>query len=370
MADDVLIFKGSTQATIGLEWELQILDRHSLDLSNRIQWLLQALPELPWIKPEFIQSWVEIASKVCTSLEELKTHIESLLTELKRICQRLDLGLCGAGTHPFCRRLALITPLPRYLQQKSKYQYLARSQITFATHVHLGMPDAETALALMRELKSYLPVLIGLSANSPFWCGHETGFACYRQRILATGRSYGIPPSFSDWAQFCRFFAVMKRARVFETLRDIHWDIRPRPDLGTLEVRVMDAQSNLWDTLAIAAFIQGLAAYCLETPPTLRPSILPRPLPWWLEKENYFQATRLGADARYVDAQGSVGSLRSIIEALFHILLAKAKAEQRPYLCHLHRRLQHGLGWQRQHKVFRATGRFTSVVDELVAELC
>jgi carboxylate-amine ligase len=370
MADDPLIFKGSKRATIGLEWELQILDRETLDLTDRVQPLIEALPKVPWIKPEFIQSCVEIASKVCTSLEELKAHLEALLTELMRVCRELNLCLCGAGTHPFCRRLALVTPLPRYLQQKSMYGYLARSQITFATHVHLGMPDAETALTLMRELKAYLPVLIALSANSPFWRGFATGFACYRQRILASGRSYGIPPAFSDWAQFCHFFTIMKRAGVFETLRDIHWDIRPRPDLGTLEVRVMDAQSNLRDTLAIAAFIQGLADYFLDTPPEFRPSILPRPLPWWLEKENYFQATRLGTEARYIDDQGSVYPLSAIIESLFRILLAKARAEQRPYLCHLQRRSLEGLGWRRQLQTFRVTGRLAAVAAGLVAELC
>ncbi len=366
----MITFQGSKQATIGLEWELQILDRRSLDLTDRIQPLLQALPEVPWIKPEFIQSCVEIASKVCTSLAELAAHLQALLTDLGRICRELDLCLCGAGTHPFCRRLALITPLPRYLEQKSMYGYLARSQITFATHVHLGVPDAEAALTLMRELKAYLPVLIALSANSPFWRGYETGFACYRQRILACGRSYGIPPTFSNWAQFCRFFALMGRAGVFETIRDIHWDLRPRPDLGTLEVRVMDAQSSLLDVLAIAAFIQCLAAYFQDTPPELRPSILPRPLPWWLEKENYFQATRLGAGARYIDDQGIVHSLSSIIESLFQVLLPKAHAEQRLYLCHLRQRSLDGLGWQRQLRVFHATRRLTSVTDGLVAELC
>ncbi len=370
MADDLLSFKSTKQVTIGLEWELQILDRQSLDMSDRVQPLLEALPGVPWVKPEFIQSCVEIASKVCTSVTELKAHLEAVVQQLKPICRELGLCLCGAGTHPFCQRLALITPLPRYLKQKSLYRYLARSQMTFATHVHLGMPDAETALGLMREFKAYFPVLIALSANSPFWRGYETGFACYRQRILASGRSYGIPPSFSDWAQFCRFFAVMRRAQVFESLRDIHWDVRPRPDFGTLEVRVMDAQSSLRDALAIAAFIQALADYFLDTPPALRPSILPKPLPWWLEKENYFQATRLGSGARYIDDQGGIHPLREIIDVLFQVLLVRAGRELRPYLCHLHQRWLEGLGWQRQLQAFRASGRLAAVVAELVAELC
>lgn len=368
MAEEKLVFRGSSRATLGVEWELQILDRASLDLSDKVLPVLDALPGIPWVKPEFIQSCVEIASKVCADIEELKSHLEGVLTELKRTCGALNLCLCGAGTHPFCRRLGLITPLPRYLRQKAQYRYLARSQITFATHVHLGVPDAETALTLMRELKAYLPVLIALSANSPFWRGFATGFACYRQRILASGRSYGIPPSFSSWEQFCQFFAVMTKAKVFETVRDIHWDLRPRPDLGTLEVRVMDAQSCLGDILAIAAFIQALAGYFLAIPPRFRPAILPRPLPWWLERENYFQASRLGTTAPYIDDRGEVYPLSRIIEALFEVLLAEAEASQKLYLRHLEQRLVKGLGWQRQLRVFHATGQSAAVAAELVAE--
>ncbi|GAB4351755.1 MAG: glutamate--cysteine ligase [Methylohalobius crimeensis] len=370
MPDKSLAFQGSKRATLGLEWELQILDRHRLDLADRAIPVLEAFPGMAWIQPELIQSCVEIASKVCSDLHQLEAHLRSLLTELSRRCGELDLVLCGAGTHPFCRRLGLITPLPRYLRQKSVYGYMARNQITFANHVHLGVPDGETALTLMRELKPYLPILIALSANSPFWRGYETGFACYRQRILAAERSFGIPPTFSDWKQFCDFFALTRRAGIFENIHDIHWDLRPRPHLGTLEVRVMDAQSNLRDAIALAAFIQVLADFLLDTPPDARPPGLPRLLPWWLEKENYFQATLRGEDAGWVDDGGGVHSLRAMIESLLQILLARSNPRQRPYLSHLQRRLEEGVGWQRQLRMFSSTRRLAAVTAGLVAELC
>ncbi len=369
MTADVLIFQASEPFTLGVEWELQLLDAHDLNLADRVMPVLEVFPGNQWIKPEFIQSCVEINSKVCHDVIQLEDHLGEVLADLCRHCEPLGLRLCGAGTHPFCRRLALITPLPRYLRHKATYGYLARSQITYAMHVHLGMPDAEKALALMRDLKVYLPVLIALSANSPFWRGYETGFACYRQRILASGRSFGIPPTFSDWEQFCHFFAVARRAGVFEDVRDIHWDLRPQHRLGTLEVRVMDAPSCLKDVVAIAVFILCLARYLVDTPPLQRPGILPEPLPWWLEKENYFQATRLGSAANHIDAQGGVRPLTAIIETLFDLLLTKAAVDQQTHLLHLRQRHQQGLGWQRQWQTFREEGQLQSVTRLLVHEL-
>ncbi len=369
MGAEALIFQPSASFTLGVEWELQLLDIADLNLVPRILPVLDLFPDNPWIKAEFIQSCVEINSRVCKDIVQLESHLGQVLKDLNQRCKTLGLCLIGAGTHPFCRRLALITPLPRFLCHKATYGYLARSQITFATHVHLGMPDGETALALMRDLKAYLPVLIALSANSPFWRGYETGFACYRQRILASGRSYGIPPVFADWKQFCRFFQVARRAGVFDQIRDIHWDLRPRPKLGTLEVRVMDSQSCLKDVVAIAVFVHSLARYLASTPMNDRPEILPGPLPWWLEKENYFQANRLGAMASHIDSQGRVRPLSEIIEVLFELLLANMERAHQGHLLHLYRRYQKGVGAQRQLHAFHQCGHIQCVTRQLVQEI-
>ena len=369
MAADLLLFQPSKAFTIGVEWELQLLDADHLDLAPRALPVLELFPDNPWIKPELIQSCVEINSKVCDDIVQLKDHLGDLLANLHRRCESLGLKLCGAGTHPFCRRLALITPLPRYLREKADYGYMARSQITYAMHVHLGMPDAEVALTLMREIKAYLPVLIALSANSPFWRGYETGFACYRQRILASGRSYGIPPAFSTWDQFCQFFEVTRRAGVFQQIREIHWDLRPRPRLGTLEVRVLDSQPCLKDVVAVAVFVRCLARYLVNTQVEQRPAILPTPIPWWLEKENYFQATRRGSLASYIDADGGVRPLSDIIEVLFDLLLKRVEKNHQNYLHYLHRRFRNGLGWQRQLHAYHESRQLPSVVRHLIQEL-
>ena len=114
--------------------------------------------------------------------------------------------------------------------------------LTFAQHVHVGMPSGDEAVAIAKMLKPYLPILLALSANSPFWQGYDTGYASFRQRLLASRETYGLPPSFKNWQDFVNFFDSVKHAGVVETIRDLHWDLRLQPHWGTLEVRVMDTQ--------------------------------------------------------------------------------------------------------------------------------
>lgn len=241
--------------------EFQIIDMESLDLTDRIMKLMELYPDSANIKPEFIQNTVEVASDICTSLPELESQVKQMVLELLGNCHDLGFTLCGAGTHPFSEQLAILTPLPRYLRMEQTSAFLAHNQITFSTHVHIGMTSGDEAISIMRQLKAYLPLLIALSASSPFWRGYDTGFASYRHRILAATRSYGIPPSFENWQFFNDFFDASQQAGVFETINDIHWDIRPRPHLGTLEIRVMDAQATVAEAAALAGLVRAIVYF-------------------------------------------------------------------------------------------------------------
>jgi carboxylate-amine ligase len=138
-------FKASQAMSVGLEQELQLLDASSLDLANGILPLMELYPDSPYVKPEFIQNTVEVTSKVCHTLRELEDHLRAVVSDVRSRCQELGMALCGAGSHPFCKRLAIITPLPRYVQIGESAGYLGRTQITFATHVHIGMSSGEAA---------------------------------------------------------------------------------------------------------------------------------------------------------------------------------------------------------------------------------
>lgn len=355
-----------------MEMELQLLDATSLDLKEGIIPVLKLFQDNSHIKAEFIQNSVEVASDVCPDVAALERDMRSRVADLLNGCAALNMRLASAGTHPFGRRLALITPAPRYraLERQAGAGYFSHTQIVFATHVHLGMPDGDEAIRLMGELKPYLPVILAISANSPYWRGHDTGFAAYRHRILAATRSYGQPPDFPDWAAFTKAFEGMVRAGAFETINDIHWDLRPRPALGTLEVRIMDAQITVAHAAQLAAFVRALVRYLRATrdDPVSRPL---QPVPWWVLKDNCYMASRFGRAARFIlEPDGRTVPMRTLIVGLFDRLLEHADAYgERHYLDQLAQRCQAGLDYDLQRAENDDRGSLTGVVERLVSTL-
>jgi carboxylate-amine ligase len=328
-------------------------------------------PGSPYVKPEVIQNTVEVASKVCASFPELGTHLRTIVAELQESCMALGMALCGAGTHPFGRRLALITPKQRYLHIEQEEGLSAHTQITFAAHVHLGMRSGEETIRIMEELRAFLPLLLAVSANSPFWRGYKTGHACYRQRILAAARTYGIPPSFGGWDEFVHFFDVGRRAHAFETIKDIHWDIRPQPALGTLEVRLMDMQPTVGEAIDLAAFVRALCKYLSRIPQAERPASMPRTLPWWFEKQNHYQAAHLGLEAACIhDEDGSLVPIATLFDDVSETIseIAEELGLLRQ-LKRLRRRVEEGVGYVRQRRVWRETQSMQEVVTTLRDEL-
>ncbi len=310
-------FNPSPRHTLGVEWELQLLDAETLDLSDGILPLMEFFPGATFVKPEFIQSCVELNSCVAEHSDEAVAHLRLSLEHLFRRTAELDMCLCGAGTHPFGRRLALITPLPRFRLLEETAGYLAYTQITFSTHVHIGMASGDQAMRVMARLVPALSAFIALSANSPFWRGHLTGHAAYRHRILAAAPNYGLPETFENWRAFADFLQAARRASMIESFKDIHWDLRPHPDFGTLEVRVMDAASNLRAVHGLVAFARCLAVGLADAPSREIAELLPTGLPHWIGKQNCFRASLLGLDAEYItDADGAHRPLRDVVADL------------------------------------------------------
>jgi carboxylate-amine ligase len=356
---------------IGMELEFQLLDAGTLDLVDGILPLMDLYQGSPYVKPEVIQNTVEVASRVCCTIPELEEHLRGLVAGLQENCRRLGMTLCGAGTHPFGRRLALITPRPRYMQIEQREGLPAHTQITFSAHVHLGMNSGEEAIRIMEELKPYLPLLIAVSANSPFWRGYDTGHACYRHRILGAARTYGSPPSFGGWDEFVRFFDVGRKAEAFETIRDIHWDIRPQPALGTLEVRLMDTQPTVEEAIDLAAFVRVLVAYLARVLEAERPAGLPGPLPWWFEKQNHYQAAHLGVEAMCIhDNDGTLVPMATLFTYVADALSEIAdELELSRQVERLRSRVMTGVGYVRQRRVWRRTHSMQEVVAALTREL-
>ena len=320
-------FTGSSDYTVGAEWELHLLDRNSLDLTPGIGSIMEIYPNDRRVKPEFVQSCVELNSNVCANATELRQDLLGLVTEVDRKCRQYGMLLAAAGTHPTCRRLAIITPLPRYKMIESRNGFSAHAQVTFATHVHVSVESGNEAVDSMAILTPTLPVLIALSANSPFWRGHQTGYACYRQRLLAASPSFGRPPTFSDWSEFAEFFAMAHRAGSIQTIKDVHWDIRPHPTYGTVEIRVMDAQTTVAEIARLAALIRTLMVFIRNNSRPVVEHLLLRSISPWADRENYFRAAHWGLQSEMiVDRHGATLPIRSIADRMIDALLPTAAA--------------------------------------------
>jgi carboxylate-amine ligase len=367
----VVRFNPSPEPTVGVEWELQLLDPTTCDLIDGIMPLMEFFPSAEFVKPEYIQSCVELNSKICADSAEVARDLSVTLSRALRRCTELEMRLCGGGTHPFCRRLALITPLPRYKHIAATAGLLSHMQITFSTHVHVGLPSGDDAMRVMSRLIPAVPVFVAMSANSPFWRGHETGHVAYRHRILAAAPNYGLPTRYGSWAEFDAFLTAAKRCGMISSFKDIHWDIRPHPDFGTLELRAMDSVSTLENLRALTAFARALMLALADAGDDDVAEVLPAGLPLWAELENRYRASRVGLDAEYiVDAAGGKRPIRELAAELIDFSIGTAGGYgETEGLSMARTLLDKGSDHLEQLEAYRKTNLVRSVVEALSERL-
>jgi carboxylate-amine ligase len=358
-------FQTSRPDTVGLELELQIVDAETLDLVDGIVPILARFPDRNHVKPEFTQTTVEIVSSPFDAIPPLDRQVRGVFSELATIGRELGMLFAGGGTHPFSVHPAEVTPDPRYHRIKKEAGFLAQDKITFATHVHVGVPDPGTMMQLFRSLSGCLPALVALSANSPYWYGQWSGFAAYRHRALASSRSYGVPPQIPSWSALQRFYREAIRSGMIESMCDLHWDIRPRPTLGTVEIRTMDAQSTIREAVGFAALVRALAHYFRTTPPAERAAGLPSPVPVWFERENHFRATRKGLEASYIDADAEVRPLREVTGRLLEVAGEVTRTLGEHEYFEVVEELFQWPGHQRQRALLEQTGSFAGLVGAM-----
>lgn len=366
-------FHPSELTSVGMELEYQLLDAETLEQTEGIESVIEVFEETERIQPELIQNSVELVSRPCPSFEHLEGELKGLLKRLIATCEELGIAVCGSGTHPFSRRWASVTERERFRKLESTAAYMTHTQILFAQHVHLGMSTRREMLDATRRLRTYLPMLVALSANSPFWRGHRTSFGSFRQRVGAMTRSYCPPPSFQDWWEFQDFVDSARHGQMMETMKDIHWQVRPRPELGTVEVRVMDTPSTLEEALQVAAFLQVLAMQLKDGWP--EDDRLPREIPDWMLQENLFRAAHDCMEAKsMIGRRGHQSSLRrqflAVMETLEPLIEELGHGER---LGRLRERVvdkeARQPGYLRQLKVFEETDSLRRVTEVLVEQL-
>jgi glutamate---cysteine ligase / carboxylate-amine ligase len=248
--------------TIGVEEELMIVEPEGYDLVPGIERVLEALPaELEGqVKPELLQPVLEIATKPRESVAAAGTELATLRRTVCGIVEELGFCIAAAGTHPYARwEEQAVVERRRYKELAGELGMIARRELIFGTHVHVAIEGADRAIYVADGIRLFIPLLLALSANSPFWRGWPTGLASARTPVFRPFPRSGVPPHYSDWKTYCERVELMMRAGAIEDYTYMWWDVRPHPKLGTVETRIFDQQTRLDYTVALAALTASLA---------------------------------------------------------------------------------------------------------------
>ncbi|WP_435628566.1 YbdK family carboxylate-amine ligase [Candidatus Ferrigenium straubiae] len=314
-------FKTSQSLTLGVELELQLINLTDFDLSAACPDMLHLLRRSAFpgnVTPEITDSMIEIATDVHTGHDGLLNQLQSIRDTLVRAGDRLNVGVCGGGTHPFQRWFERrIFPKPRFKEVSALYGYLAKQFTVFGQHVHIGCSSGDEALFLLHALNRYVPHFIALSASSPYFQGGDTLFNSARLNSVFAFPLSGRAPFILRWAEFERdYFAKMEHTGVVRSMKDFYWDIRPKPEYGTIELRVCDTPLTVERAAALACYLQALCRHLLT-----RAEAPPAEDDYLVYNYNRFQACRFGLDGSLVHPKShETLSLREdILATLRHI---------------------------------------------------
>ena len=293
-------FKG-TPFTLGIEEELMICDADSLELAQGIEQILVALPgELPGkVKPELMQSVLEIATEPCGSVAEARDQLGELRRVVRQVAGGLGMAIGAAGTHPSALyEDQLIVDRERYQELAAELGWIAEQELIFGTHVHIGIDDPEKAIYVADGMRGYLPLLLGMSTNSPLWRGKATGMMSSRTPVFRAFPRVGIPPYYGSWEIYSHRVEQMMKGGAIPDYTYLWWDVRPHPNFGTVELRVFDQQTRLEHTIGFAALSQSLAHRLTTDFEEGVPSI---EHPHELIDDNKVRASLVGIEGKLID---------------------------------------------------------------------
>jgi glutamate---cysteine ligase / carboxylate-amine ligase len=364
----------SAGPTLGVEWEVQLIDAKTRLLRQDASTVLAGLPGLlesgehPKMRYELMQSTIEVVTGICGTVAEAKSDLALSLKDLQRAAEPHDIVLASSGTHAISHwRDGKMAPSQRYAELVQEIQYPSRRLQTMAVHVHVGLRDEHRAMPVINALAVYLPHLLGLSASSPYWCGEDTGLASSRSVVFGSLPHAGPPLGLPDWKSFEDYMASQLRAGTIRTIKEVWWDVRPHPDFGTVEVRIADAVPTLREVGMLAALVQCLA-HLFDTQLD-RGYRLPSRAAWVIA-DNKWRATRHGLDTAIITSNsGATAPLRDEVYELLRDLEPVAWrlgcAEE---LTVANEVLEWGAPYERQRATRSGDGDLTSVVDALVTE--
>lgn len=362
-----------SQFTLGIEEEFQMVDLHNGQLCQHIQPLLEkAVPLLgERIKPEMAQSTVEIVTDICPDIKVARDELYTLHTQLNRLLEPDAIRLISSGTHPSALWQEQ-TPMQnqRYSELEIELQDVARSILICGLHVHVGVENQEMAVLLMNQARQWLPQMLALSTNSPFWAGRATGIKSYRSVVWRPFPRSGVPDVFPAWSDFNNYIQSLIKTGCIDNGKKIWWDMRPHPFFDTVEFRVFDMPGTFEDVLALAALCQALVAKLTWLHHHgMTGHILPRAL----IEENKWRAMRYGLDCEVLDfvrerkltMRESISELLDFVDDVLDDLGSRCEINYLRFLLDDPR----GTGADRQLEVYQRTGSMHEVTQYLVQQV-
>ena len=360
---------GGTPFTLGIEEELMICDAESLELAQAIEVILRDLPEdLPGeVKPELMQSVLEVATLPCKDITEAADQLRQLRRCVREVAARNGLAIGAAGTHPSAHyEDQLIVDHPRYKELAAELRWIAEQELIFGTHVHVGIDDAEKAIYVADGMRGYMPLLLGMSSNSPLWQGKTTGLMSSRTPVFRAFPRVGIPPYYGTWEIYSHRVEQMMRGGAIEDYTYLWWDVRPHPNLGTVELRVFDQQTRVEHTIGFAAFAQALARRLALEYEDAVPSI---EYPHELIDDNKVRAAVVGIEGELIDFdQGlEVPAEEMTLGVIEELRESARELGCEDELAHLNDLVENGTGARRQLNWLQDHGEIGGLMTEIVA---
>ena len=357
--------------TIGIEEEYQTVDPVTRDLRSHIHAEIIEKGKLilqERVKAEVHQSVVEVGTSVCATIKDAKEEVKKLRRDMIRLAKENGLRLASAATHPFADwRVQEIYPDERYKNIVEDMQLVARANLIFGLHVHIGIEDREIAIQLMNHARYFLPHILALSANSPFWLGMDTGLKSYRCKVFDKFPRTNIPDYFPSYGEYENFVKLLIKTGCIDNAKKIWWDIRPHPFFSTLEFRVCDIPMRVDETIALAALMQATLAKLYKLHAANQGFRLYRRA---LVMENKWRAARYGINGKMIDwgKQKEVPIRDLILEYLDFVDDVVDELDSREEINYIRTILETGNGADRQLKVFQETGDLKKVVDYIIEE--
>jgi glutamate---cysteine ligase / carboxylate-amine ligase len=357
--------------TIGIEEEYQTVDPTSRDLRSHIHAEIIEKGKLilqERVKAEMHQSVVEVGTSVCATIKDAREEVKKLRRDMIALAKENGLRLASAATHPFADwRVQEIYPDERYKNIVEDMQLVARANLIFGLHVHIGIEDRETAIHLMNHARYFLPHILALSANSPFWLGMDTGLKSYRCKVFDKFPRTNIPDYFPSYGEYENFVKLLIKTGCIDNAKKIWWDIRPHPFFNTLEFRVCDIPMRVDETIALAALMQATLAKLYKLHAANQGFRLYRRA---LIMENKWRAARYGINGKMIDwgKQKEVPTRDLIHEYLDFVDDVVDELDSRDEINYIRQILENGTGADRQLHVFEETRDLKSVVDFIIEE--